>query len=124
MYKIIILNDYRWQTKLGGGNIEWGTLLNLPEGFQTNLPAPMNHFSKHVHIASDIPIFATGSDMLKWYGGHPDEIHTTRHQNEDEQMSKRWKIFTFTHSFTNQDIITTIPVCGACFAKMAMLGRT
>ena len=119
---IILLNDYRWHTKMGGGNIDWGILLNLLEGFEANLPAPMNHYSKHVHIVSDVPIFGTGPDLIKWYAHHPDEIRTTVHQKEDNQMKLRWKTFTFTHIFTDVDEIKDIPVCGRCFAKLALLG--
>ena len=47
---IIILNDYRWDIKKYGGNIDWTSRLNLLEGLEVNLPAPMNTYSRHVKI--------------------------------------------------------------------------
>ncbi len=82
----------------------------------------MNHYAKHVHITSDLPIFGTGPELIKWYGHHPDEIRTTRHLREDEQMQLRWRKFTLTHVFTDQDVIKDIPDCAACFGKLTMLG--
>ena len=116
---IILLNDYRWQTKTNGGNIEWGQLLNLLEGMECKLPQPQNHFQGDLSITSDIPIFATGPEMIRWYANHEEEPRGPRHGKEDRQMACRWKKFELTHQFTNPRDITP---CSSCWAKLAFLG--
>ena len=120
---LILLNDYRWHTKKNGGNIEWGSLLNLLEGFETNLPAPMNWYSRHIKITGDVPLFGTGPAPISWYANSPDEIRTKRHEEEDKQMAFRWKTFNFTHVFTDKDRIQDIPECSFCFASLIFLGQ-
>ena len=120
---IILLNDYRWDIKKNGGNIEWGTLLNLLEGFETNLPAPMNLYSRHVKINTDVPVFGTGPDLPRWYAASPEEIRTPKHQRENDQIDLRWNTFELTHRFTAVDRIDDIPDCPCCFAKLAYLGE-
>ena len=120
---LILLNDYRWHTKKNGGNIDWGVFLNLLEGSECNLPAPMNMYAKHVKITTDVPIVATGPYMIQWYINSPDEIRTQKHEKEDDQMALRWRKFEFTHKFTDADEIKDVPECMACFAKLAMLGK-
>ena len=119
---VIILNDYRWESKRNGGNIKWGSLLNLLEGMETKLPAPMNIFSKHITISSDIPIFGSGPTPIRWYADKYDEVRAEKHRKEDEQLDCRWKTFQFTHRFTDEEKIDDIPVCPACFATMTFLG--
>lgn len=119
---IILLNDFRWETKLNGGNIEWGTLLNLLEGFSVSLPAPMNTYSKNIRITSDVPIFATSPDPIRWYAHRFDEPRGKKHAKEDGQIDCRWKMYELTRSIPDDEKIDGIPDCPACFAKMAYLG--
>ena len=119
---IIILNDYRWNTKRNEGNIEWSSLLRLLEGEECNLPAPMNTFSKHIKIDTDVPIFATSSNPIRWYSHNLEEIRTEKHQREDDQMEQRWRQFDFSHKFTPDHRIDDIPECASCWAHLALLG--
>lgn len=119
---LILLNDYRWESKKNGGNIDWGTLLNLLEGFPTTLPAPMNSFCKHVHITTDVPIFGTGPDPIRWYTTHPEEPRNKKHAKEDGQMDSRWRTFELTYTFTEQERIKDVPCCPSCFCRFSFLG--
>lgn len=119
---VIVLNDFRWESKLNGGSIEWGTLLNLLEGFDVKLPAPMNTFSKNIRITSDVPIFATGPDPIRWYAVRFDEPRGAKHVKEDGQIDCRWKTFELTHTIADDEKVDGIPECPACFTKMAYLG--
>ena len=82
----------------------------------------MNHYAKHVKITSDVPIFGTGPQLIQWYAHHPDEVPTTRHGKEDEQMGYRCKKNPLTRVFCQQNDKKDIPVCPRCFAQLAMLG--
>ena len=62
--EVILLQDFRWDPE----TIAWKCMLLLLEGEHVKLPAPKNHFSKDVTITSDIPIFATSKDRLKYKG--------------------------------------------------------
>ena len=119
---VILLNDFRWENKRNGGSIAWGDLLNLLEGMETKLPAPMNSFAKHIVIKTDVPIFGTGPDRLKWYSNQSEEPRKSKHAKEDAQMEERWKTFELKHSFTGKERIADIEPCGSCFAKMFFLG--
>ena len=118
---LIFLNDYRWHVRSKGGNITWNELLNLLEGFKCELPAPRNHRSKDICITpeNDLPIFATGPVMLKWYSVHEEEPRGEKHASEDYQIALRWKVFKLTHQFVGSK---DIPECPSCFAKLAFTG--
>ena len=120
---IILLNDYRWDNKMNGGNIEWGTLLNLLEGFPVKLPAPMNTYAKNLHIKTDVPIFATGPDPIRWYAVRSDEPRRKKHDKEDGQIDCRWKTFELTRTIPLNERVEDIPECTHCFATMAYLGE-
>ena len=120
---IIILNDYRWDTKMNGGNIEWGTLLNLLEGFTVKLPAPMNTYAENIFIKSDVPIFATGPDPIRWYAYKSDEVRRSKHTKEDDQIDCRFKTFELTRTIPVNERVEDIPDCPHCFAKMAYIGN-
>ena len=118
---LIFLNDYRWHIRSKGGNISWGDLLNLLEGFKCDLPAPRNQRSHDICIPpeNDLPIFATGPCMLKWYSKHEDESRGEQHASEDLQIGLRWKVFKLTHQFVGSK---DIPECPSCFSKLAFTG--
>ena len=92
--EIIWLNDFHWTREL----IEWKSLLLLLEGDRVNLPAPKNHFAMDVCIDTDIPIFATSKDVIKYRGSYNAED-----QREDDMMESRWKVFRFTHSIPERE---------------------
>lgn len=119
---VIFLNDYRWHSKLCGGNIEWGQFLNLLEGLDSTLPAPMNSHSRHIKITGDVPIFATSPRDITWYANREDEARTDKHDEEDFQMSERWLKFKLTHKFVGANQVADIPVCGACFGNLILSG--
>ena len=120
---IILLNDYRWLRKSDGGNIDWSCFLNLLEGMTVTLPAPMNHYSKHISIDTDVPIFGSGPDSIRWYSRQENEPRdTTKHKHEDQQMEDRWNIFRLTHTFDRGERREDIPPCPSCFTRVAFLG--
>ena len=111
--EIIWLNDFRWTREL----IEWKSLLLLLEGDHVNLPAPKNHFAMDVCIDTDIPIFATSKDVIKYRGSYNAED-----QREDDMMASRWKVFRFTHSIPEREQKKMMP-CPHCFAKLVLMGE-
>lgn len=111
--EIIWLNDFRWTREL----IEWKSLLLLLEGDRVNLPAPKNHFAMDVCIDTDIPIFATSKDVIKYRGSYNAED-----QREDDMMASRWKVFRFTHSIPEREQKKMTP-CPHCFAKLVLMGE-
>lgn len=111
--EIILLNDFRWTKEL----IEWKSLLLLLEGDRVNLPAPKNHFAVDVCIDTDIPIFATSKDTIKYRGPYH-----TEDKVEDEMMASRWKVFQFTYSIPLRDQ-KDIDACPHCFAKLVLTGE-
>ncbi len=119
--RIIVLNDYRWENKRNGGNIEWGALLNLLEGFATKLPAPMNSYAKHILVNTDVPIFATGPEKIRWYSNNNEEARGKRHAKEDSQMDDRWVTYELKHTFPKHERIYA-ESCVSCFAKLCYLG--
>ena len=119
----ILLNDFRWKPlSIKGGVIEWDTFLRMLEGAETNLPAPMNAFSKHICLSSDIPIFATSSSEVKFYINHPDEPQNKRHATENGMMESRWKVFNLYYEFKESEKVLDIPKCGHCFAELVLMG--
>lgn len=58
--EFIILNDFRWSSKL----IPWYDFLLLLEGEPVHLPAPKFHFSKDIVLQKDTPIVCTSSEQI------------------------------------------------------------
>ena len=52
------------------------------------LPAPKIFFGKAVHTKSDIPIFATSKDIIKFPGPY-----NTTNNMEDKVMKIKWVVF-------------------------------
>lgn len=119
----IWLNDFRWAPRGKGGCIGWDDFLRLLEGGEVNLPAPMNAFSKHIKITSDLPIIATSLDEIRYWKNDPDESQTSRHVIENEMMESRWKVFRLSYRFTEEEKIKDIPKCGRCFSELLMVGN-
>ena len=93
------------------------------EGGETNLPAAMNTFCKHIKLTTDIPVFATSSNVLKWHKNDPDEAESDRHKWENDMMASRWRHFELTYQFAGGEMITNIPKCGSCFSMSVLLGE-
>ena len=111
--EIILLNDFRWTREL----IEWKSLLLLLEGDRVNLPAPKNHFVNDICIDSDVLIFATSKDVIKYRGSYNAED-----KSEDDMMASRWKVFRFTHSIPESEQKKIEP-CPHCFSQLVLLGE-
>ncbi len=113
---LIFLNDLRWAPiEKREGFIPWDKLLNLLEGFEVNLPAPMNHFSKNITVSKKMPIWAT-SDKPVFYWVHDRlEPQTPQHAYENDMMESRWNNFEFHHQYRGNDKVD-IEDCKACFA--------
>lgn len=82
----------------------------------------MNTHAKHILIKSDVPIFGTGPDPIRWYASHPEESRKKKHDKEDHQIDDRWLTFEFKHSFKGNDRISDVHPCPACFVRLAYLG--
>ena len=111
--EIIWLNDFRWTREL----IEWKSLLLLLEGDRVNLPAPKNHFATDVCVDTDVPIFATSKDVIKFRGSYNAED-----KSEDDMMASRWKVFRFTNSIPEREQKKITP-CPHCFANLVLVGE-
>lgn len=107
---IILLQDFRYSHEL----IPWKDLLLLLEGETVRLPAPKNHFASDVKIDTDIPIFATSKDRIKFKGPY-----NTTDEIENDMMASRWRVLEFTHVFTEEKQIKMKP-CGRCFAELVL----
>ena len=110
--EVILLQDYRWDSE----TIAWKNLLLLLEGELVHLPAPKNHFVTDISVSSDIPIFATSKEKIKFKGPN-----NTWDEKEDRMMDCRWKLFQFIHEFSEENQ-KTIPPCGQCFSKLTLMG--
>ena len=111
--EIILLQDFRWDAD----TIAWKTFLLLLEGEMTKLPAPKNYFSKDICITSDIPIFATSKEIIRFKG--PNNLRDDR---EDTMMAHRWKNFHFFMGIHEEDQIDIKP-CARCFAELILNGE-
>jgi hypothetical protein len=111
--EVILLQDYRWDPE----TIAWKNFLLLLEGETVKLPAPKNHFNRDILVNSDIPIFATGKEMIKYVGRQ-----NASDSVEDDMMRCRWKVFKFTHAFSEEEQ-KHVPPCGACFSKLVLMGH-
>ena len=58
------MNDFRFNPEL----ISWEEFLLLLEGQLVHLPTPKSHFAKDISVESDVSIFATGKDKIKFIG--------------------------------------------------------
>ena len=110
-HEVIYLNEFRWNSAL----ITWKDFLLLLEGHIVHLPAPKNQYSSDVCIDSDIPIFATSSGPIVYYGrnGRIDE-------RETEMMSVRWRVFQLNHAIPEEEQKNLVP-CPRCFAELVLL---
>ena len=117
---LIFLNDLRWAPlDKKEGFIPWDKFLNLLEGFEVSLPAPMNHYSENIKITKKMPVWAT-SDKPVFYWVHDRlEPQTPTHSRQNDMMSFRWNYFEFTHQFTGEDKID-IDDCTNCFARFIL----
>ena len=70
-----------------------------------------------VVINSDIPIFATSKEKLKFTGRF-----NTNDSMEDEMMDVRWRTFTFTHKIPEEEQIKIDP-CMRCFAEFVLSSK-
>ena len=110
--EVILLQDFRWDSE----TIAWKNFLLLLEGETLYLPAPKNHFARDICVKSDIPIFATSKDKITYTGPNNSTC-----EKEDNMMECRWKVFKFHHEFPQEEQ-KTIPPCGPCFCKLALMG--
>ena len=110
-HEVIYLNEFRGNSAL----ITWKDFLLLLEGHIVHLPAPKNQYSSDVCIDSDIPIFATSSGPIVYYGrnGRIDE-------RETEMMSVRWRVFQLNHAIPEEEQKNLVP-CPRCFAELVLL---
>lgn len=105
--EFIILNDFRWSSKL----IPWHDFLLLLEGEPVHLPAPKSHFSKDILLEKDTPIVCTSSEQI---------VHVKNgvvSQRETQMMSVRWKIFEFHYQIPERNQVE-VPPCPACFSRL------
>ena len=117
---MIFLNDLRWAPiEKKEGFIPWGKFLNLLEGFEVNLPAPMNHFSKNVTITKRMPIWATSDKPVFYWVNQRLEPQTPQHDHENYMMSCRWNKFAVSHQFLGKDKVDCED-CTTCFAKFIL----
>ena len=109
-HEVIYLNDFRWSSSI----ITWKDLLLLLEGHTIHLSAPKNQYSSDICIDTDIPIFASSSCPILFYGrnGQIDERET--------EMSVRWRLFEFNHAIP-QNEQKEIEPCSRCFAELVLL---
>ena len=81
--EVIVLNDFRWNSKL----TEWSDLLNLLEGEPDHFATPKSHYAKDILLDKDTPIFAKYSEV---------PVHIKNgvlKKHETQMMCVRWKIF-------------------------------
>lgn len=121
-HEVVYLNDFRWgpgnMGPDGTGLIEWDVLLRLLDGSSVKMKRPRNLFSTDAELprSNTIPVFANGADMIEsvCYGNGK--------QREQMMMDKRWKLYAFHHRFADEVRVDLDP-CGACFARLALLGE-
>jgi hypothetical protein len=110
-HEVIYLNEFRWNSAL----ITWKDFFLLLEGHIVHLLALKNQYSSDVCIESDIPIFATSSGPIVYYGrnGRIDE-------RETEMMSVRWRVFQLNHVIPEEEQKNLVPG-PRCFAELVLL---
>ena len=116
---VIFLNDYRWKPE----QITWDQMLRFLEGQIGNLPAPMNHFNKDIHVDSDVPIFATSKGPVLYYEGNPQNAvdHADKYTVENEMMNVRWNHYHLSYQIPKEEQIKDIPKCRRCFSKLVLM---
>ena len=117
---MIFLNDLRWAPiEKKEGFIPWDKFLNLLEGFEVNLPAPMNTCTENVKITKKMPVWAT-SDKPVFYWVHDRlEPQTPEHATQNDMMACRWNTFEFRHQYRGDEKVD-IGDCTNCFARFIL----
>jgi len=112
---VFLLQDFRWNFEL----IKWSDfLLLLDEDETVKLPAPRNYYREDIIIKDQISIFATSVDEIQQklpYNPRDQE----RIIEENKMMRSRWRVFRFTHEFTQEKQIKVQP-CPHCFARLVL----
>ena len=117
---LIFLNDIRWAPlEKKDGFIAWSKFLNLLEGFEEQLPAPMNQNTNMVTITKKMPIWATSNGPILYWENHRSENITPHHDRENDVMIKRWNMFEFKHQYRGQEKVECED-CSSCFAKLIL----
>ena len=117
---LIFLNDLRWSPlEKKDGFISWSKFLNLLEGFEEQLPAPMNQASNMVTITKKMPIWATSNGPILYWERNRNELVTPQHKRENEMMSLRWNTFEFSHQYGADEKVECQDCC-SCFAKFIL----
>lgn len=109
--EIMFLNDLRWTPEM----IPWSEFLNLLEGQTVHLAAPKTHFAQDILLSTDMPIFATSIEMIKFIG------KSQYIQGENAMMEARWKEMKF-FAQIEQDKQKSIESCPRCFAELVLSG--
>ena len=117
---LIFLNDLRWAPlDKKDGFIAWSKFLNLLEGFEEQLPAPMNQNSSMVTISKKMPIWATSNGPILYWENHRSEPVTPHHSRENDVMKWRWNSFEFKHQYRGDEKVECEDCC-SCFAKFIL----
>ena len=102
---MIFLNDLRWAPiEKKEGFIPWDKFLNLLEGFEVNLPAPMNTCTENVKITKKMPVWAT-SDKPVFYWV------------DDGLIPCRWNSIAFSHQYRGNEK-ADIDECAGYFGRL------
>lgn len=118
---VVYLNDFRWGPNNvgpdGTGIVEWDVLLRLLEGATVKLKRARNQYATDATVlrSNTIPIFGNGSEFIESIS------FGLAKQREQEMMNQRWKIYYLRHRIPNELRVHIAP-CGACFARLTLLG--
>ena len=63
----------------------------------------MNTYSKNIRITSDVPIFVTSPDPIRWYAHSSNEPSGKKHAKDDGQIDCRWKMYELTRSIPDDE---------------------
>ena len=107
------MNDFRFNPEL----ISWKEFLLLLEGQLVHLPAPKSHFAKDISVESDVSIFATGKDKIKFIG-----MYNSVDERETATMDSRWHCVEMSHQIPKEEQKDIEPCC-PCFSKLVLLGE-
>lgn len=108
--QVVFLNDLNYSEETV---MKWGPFLNLLEGAPVHISVPKNHYAEDTLWTELTPIFATAAaPIAKISGGCIDHRQT-------KMMTNRWKMYHFTHEFTEDTIVTFDP-CAKCFAEFIL----
>ena len=89
----------------------------LLEGQLVHLPAPKNHYSKDIEVKSDIPVFATGIDRIKFI-----TKYNMENERETAMMDSRWHYVELKKQIPKEEQREIFP-CTVCFSKLVLLGE-